>query len=300
MPGPFDTTTKLLVQTYPDDWLSYLGLSSQVPAQVIDADLSTVAAEADKVLHIPEPIPYLVHLEFQASHDPKIGQRLARYNVLLNYRHNVPVLSVLVLLRPSADHPSTSGHWSVSTPSGGGRHDFRYAVRRIWTEPAQQLLRAPLGLLPFAPLADLGASTLSEVLREVDRRFHNELAPADARALEVVLFTLLGLRYPSDIVQQLFPGNRSMRESSTYQMILEEGREEGREVGRNEGRSEGRNEGLTLEARKLLILLASDKFGRPDPVTRSFLDGLSDITELERLTRRVLVAQSWADLISPV
>ena len=70
MPKPFDATLKDLVEAYPRDWLAQLDLSTPVPVAVIDADLSTVTAQADKVLRVDEPSPWLLHLELQASRDP--------------------------------------------------------------------------------------------------------------------------------------------------------------------------------------------------------------------------------------
>ncbi|MFN0070692.1 MAG: hypothetical protein ACKVVP_04280, partial [Chloroflexota bacterium] len=162
MPGPFDTTTKFLVQTYPRDWLTYLGLAGPGPVTVIDADLSTVTAEADKVLLLHEPSPYLVHLEFQASPDARMGQRLARYNLLLGYRHALPVASALVLLRPEAQSPGMTGQWRSAAPGGGGTITFEYSVLRIWEEPGERLLAGPLGLVPLAPLADIPRADLPE------------------------------------------------------------------------------------------------------------------------------------------
>ena len=57
MPGPFDTTTKYLVETYPTDWITFVGLgglSVPGPVQVVDANLSAVSAEVDKLslIHI--------------------------------------------------------------------------------------------------------------------------------------------------------------------------------------------------------------------------------------------------------
>ena len=78
MPGPFDNSTKHLLETYPTAWLAYVGLPSSGPVIVIDADLSSVTAEADKVLELAEPTRWLVHVEFQASADPTIERRLLR------------------------------------------------------------------------------------------------------------------------------------------------------------------------------------------------------------------------------
>lgn len=72
---PFDATLKHLVELDPAAWLAYLGLTAG-PADVIDADLSTVLAEADKVIRVGGPSPGLVQLEFQASYDRTLGERL--------------------------------------------------------------------------------------------------------------------------------------------------------------------------------------------------------------------------------
>ena len=81
MPGPFDTTTKYLVQTYPRDWLDRLGLATTARLDLLDADLATVNPLADKVIRVDEPAPWLAHLEFQSTYDATMGQRLAEYNL---------------------------------------------------------------------------------------------------------------------------------------------------------------------------------------------------------------------------
>src|SRR6266508_4531159 len=96
MATPFDATTKQLVEAYPDSWLVYLGLQPAGPVAVVDADLATVTAEADKVLRVDAPAPWLLHLEFQTSADRALAQRLLRYIVLLHSRHGLDVESVAV------------------------------------------------------------------------------------------------------------------------------------------------------------------------------------------------------------
>ncbi|MFN0073118.1 MAG: hypothetical protein ACKVVP_16670, partial [Chloroflexota bacterium] len=111
----------------------------------------------------------------------------------------------------------------------------------------------------------------------------------------------MGLRYPPGLVHQLVPGVRNMRESSTYQLILNEGRAEGRDQGRaegrDEGRAEGRDEGRATEARSLLLLMGTTKFGAPTPAARSALDSITDIARLERMGPRLLSATSWDELL---
>src|SRR5438128_1359522 len=117
MPQPFDATTKDLVETHPEDWLAYLNLPN-APVEVVDADVSTVSAAADKVLRVLEPDPWLMHLELQASRDLKLPDRKLQYNVLLDRRHELPVESIVVLLRPEADGPELTGFLERRLPAG--------------------------------------------------------------------------------------------------------------------------------------------------------------------------------------
>jgi hypothetical protein len=109
MPKPFDVTTKVLLESDPAAWLDFVGLPKTGPVSVIDADLSTVLAEADKVIRVGGPAPWLTHIEFQASYDRILIQRVLTHNVLQNRRHNLPVQSVVILLRKEADGPDLTG-----------------------------------------------------------------------------------------------------------------------------------------------------------------------------------------------
>lgn len=83
MSHPFDATLKDLVRRYPLDWLAGLGLETELPIRALDSDLSTVSAEADKVLGIGEPLSSVEHIELQSSRDASLPPRLLVYNGLL-------------------------------------------------------------------------------------------------------------------------------------------------------------------------------------------------------------------------
>jgi predicted transposase YdaD len=290
VPGPFDTTTKYLVQTYPADWLAFLGLGGgpggAASVEVMDASIATVSAEVDKVLKVGGAAPWLAHLEFQSSYDATIGQRLARYNMMLHARHDMPVASVLVLLRERADGPAAQGSYEIALPGGQPYLRFSYAVRRIWREPVGDLLAGALGTLPLAPLGEVELDALPDVIRVVDQRIGAEADHAEAARLRLVTYTLLGLGYPSGLVDQLMPGMRSMRDSSTYQAILEE------------GRAEGRVEGRVEEARALLLELGTRRFGPPDARASATLAAIDDHDRLHALAARLFDAADWSDLLS--
>ena len=106
MPKPFDATTKELLEKHPRAWLELLLGRDLGEVRVDDADLSTITSEADKILRIEEPAPWIVHVEFQSSYISELPLRLQRYNILAQFRHSLPVQSVVVLLRGEADGPN--------------------------------------------------------------------------------------------------------------------------------------------------------------------------------------------------
>jgi predicted transposase YdaD len=102
----------------------------------------------------------------------------------------------------------------------------------------------------------------------------------------MMTYTLLGLRHTPDVVDQLMPGLEHMRDSSTYQAILDEGRAEGRTEGRTEG------------ALEVLVEMGTRRFGPPDAQTQATLAAIDDHTQLRTLAARLLDTASWAELLA--
>ncbi len=277
MSKPFDATTKHLVETQPGDWLEYVGLTA-ASVDVIDADLSTVTAAADKILRVRDPSPWLVHLEFQAGYDRGLGERTLQYSVLLGQRHGLPVQSLVVLLRPEADGPEMTGVVEHRLPDGRRYLEFAYQVVRAWRKPVEEVLSGGLGTLPMAPLADVSRETLPGVIRRMEARIRQEAPPDEAGLLWTATYVLMGLRYPRSVTEQLLQGVRDMKESVTYQAILEEGR--------------------AAEARAILLRIGGKRFGPPSAQTRAALDAITTVERLELLTERLLDVESWDELLA--
>lgn len=291
----FDATLKALVQAHPEDWLAVLGERPSGPVRVLTPDLSTVTAFADTVLEVGDD---LVHVDFQTGADAALPRRLLLYNALLHERYELPVHSAVVLLRRQADHSNLTGQVRYEARPGRGGLDFRFEVVRLWQVPAADLLAGGLGTLPLAPLGQLPPGQTPEealpgVIQRLAERFEAE-APAEAATLLTSTFVLLGLRLPRDRAATIFQGVRAMRESSTYQLILDEGRAEGLAKGRMEGRVEGRAEG----ARETLLRQGRVRFGPPDEPTRTALGAVADFERLERMSERIFVATDWRDLLA--
>src|SRR5262249_806960 len=107
MSKPFDRTTRQLIELGPAAWLEFLGTRVPDPTRVkvIDSNLSTILAEADRVLFIEGPQPWIEHLEIQAGRDTRLHDRLHLYSTLLEYQRQGPVRRTVILLRPAAGGP---------------------------------------------------------------------------------------------------------------------------------------------------------------------------------------------------
>jgi hypothetical protein len=79
-----------------------------------------------------------------------------------------------------------------------------------------------------------------------------------------------------------------MKESTTYQAIVEERRVE--------GSARGRAEGAVAELKKMLRTIGEQAFGEPDAATLAAIEKLNNLERLEDLLKRVYTADDWADL----
>jgi predicted transposase YdaD len=277
MPKPYDASTKHLLETRPEDWLEYLGLPRGA-VELINADLSTVTAAADKVMRVLGPPSWLAHVEPQAGPDPELDARVLEYNVLLDRRHSLPVQSIVVLLRPSADRPGLTGRIERHLPSGRQYLAFEYDVVRVWQKPVESVLAGGLGTLPLAPLADVPEGELPGVLQRMEERISREATPDEAGLLWTTALVLLGLRCSRQKVSTLMKGVRGMRESTTYMAIIEEGRME--------------------EARTIVLRQGTKRFGPPSTAVRTSIEAITGIERLETLADRLLDVENWEELLA--
>lgn len=100
---------------------------------------------------------------------------------------------------------------------------------RVWELSADDLLAGGIGALPLALLTDDAEPRLDQVADRIDDRLRAETDDATRQLVLASGFILGGLRYDNERLQQAFTRARGMKESSTYQMILREGRAEARQ-----------------------------------------------------------------------
>jgi predicted transposase YdaD len=279
MSPSYDPTLKTLVEASPADWLPLLGLLRK-RVTVEDTDLATVVSGAvDKVLRVHAQPEYLLHFDFQSGHDSAmLPPRLKLYNSVLDYRHGRPVLSVAVLLRPEADSPQVTGLIERRFPGEEPIALLRYRVLRVWQLPVESLLAGGVGTLPLAPVSDVGQARVPDVIGRMKERLSQE-RPRRAHDLWTATYILLGLRYSKAFARLLFREVLGMKESVTYQAIVEEGHLSG--------------------VRQVILRLGQKLFGPIDEATEKTLNAIDDVRKLDKLSERILDVDSWQELLRP-
>src|SRR5262249_26219596 len=156
-------------------------------------------------------------------------------------------------------------------------------VVRAWAQPVEPLLAGPLSTLPLAALVGLSVDDTATVLRTIESRVQREAAPTMAEQVRASTYLLLGLRFSDDVIDDLLRGVGTMagalKESSTYQKILREGREEALAPGRD-----------------LLIRMGTRHLGSPSQAISQAIERLDDPKRIARLTEQVLDVTSWDEL----
>jgi hypothetical protein len=278
VPKPFDISSKMTWEEYPEDYAEWLGPGGS-PAIVIDADLATVSGAADKVIRVGRGRNrWLLMVEFLASYKSHVPERTQWHSTLLAHRHRLPVRSVIVLMRPAADGPAMNGMYERACPGEKPYLTFRYRVVRLWQVPAADMLSGGPGLLPMAPVSAVQPDELPEVLHRVKHRIDREVPEDRAADLLAATYVLMGLRYDASMISALKREVLNMEESITFQEIKGLGRLE--------------------EIRKSILLLGKDKFGKESRRAARKLDTITDLIRLEALLTRVLHVNSWEELLS--
>ncbi|QEH36075.1 hypothetical protein OJF2_46350 [Aquisphaera giovannonii] len=277
MSKPFDAILKEIFGEAPGPLLEVLLRRPVGPARVQSAELSTVTAEADSVIRVDEPEPWLAHVEFQTSYDASLPLRMLRYNALAHYRHRLPVLSIALLLAREADGPALSGHYGAAFPGAEPRLEFRYNVVRLWEWSAEEVIAAGPSAAPLATLADVTEQELPGVLQAISQTMGREIASDKFRKLWTATYILMGLKFPNELVDRLITGVEDMAESSTYLKILRQG-------------------GIQ-ELKRTIKRLGRIKFGAIEPAHEAAVDRVADLETLERLSERVLFANGWDELL---
>jgi predicted transposase YdaD len=294
MSKPFDTNLKFLIDEHLPNWVAFLGKVLDIPvaaATTLPADLP-VTLNTDRLIRIETDPPYILHLEMQTSGALGMPDRMLEYNVLSYRAHKLPVIGVVMLLRPK-DNPSDLTGELTRKLGDETILNFRYRVIRLWKIPFEVLCNAGPGVLPLAMLTD-DIGDPYKAMELVKQKLRSDVYDDKMRTTDAsALFFLLGLRFSQDMIQELLRVSPMiLEESTTFQYVLGLGKTQGMKEGRKEGREEGRE-----DATRSHILRVGEK--RLGPASQQLLESLkatTDITLLEAAFDRVIDAASWDEV----
>ena len=294
---PIDASFKGLYSLYPQDLLRLIGVQPKGAVTPLNVDVSTVSAAADAVLLVAGPPNWILHLEAFSARDRKRLLRVLLAHVALWREYELPIRTVILLLRRKADAPWMRKPFRLTSLGKESALLFRCEVIRVWELDVETIMNGGLATLPLAPLCRVKRRDLPRLIRRIGKRFEDEAPPEQINDLWAAVWVMLGMRYTPDVAQHLLKGVPGMRESTTYQAILNEGREEGVEVGREKGREEGRQEGALAELRRVILRRGGRRFGDPPAGVRAALEGLRSIEKLEEIEEQLDRASDWSEIV---
>ena len=231
----FDTISKHLIQTYPDDFASFtLGREDVEVLAVIDTEQLTVEAhQTDSLIRVRiDDEEVLVHNEFQTtdSTNPPMPRRMAGYIGHAIRQHGLPIYSNVIYLRPDAGRRDP-GYYVQERPGYPIAIHYR-VIRLIEIEGARVLNAEQSGLIPFTPLMQPPEGMASDVwlhqcIHTARTRPIARSSKADYLAGMVALSELV---YESETISAIIFKEGIMdliRESSLFQSLTQQGIEQG-------------------------------------------------------------------------
>jgi len=224
---PYDGIFKALADQDPRGLLFLFGgLPLEAPARVqaLPREVGLPALQVDHVYLVQvEERQWLAHFEAQTQYKPDLPERLAWYGAGLTLKYRLPVETTLVLLAERHAPPVVpAGH---TMRVGRLELTFSYQVIRIWEVAARRALESgDIHLFPWVSLMKASEPELEQAF--------GQLRAADAPALTAQAYLLAGLRYAKGSRESVawlervraMLSDEILRESASYQGILEEGR----------------------------------------------------------------------------
>lgn len=210
MPKPWDEIMKSLIESHPQDYVSWVLQGARVEG-ILKQELQQTMFADSLIKVVVEGQPVIIHFEFQTVRDPHMGERTSLYKLLASHLNNyVPVWSYVVYLRPD-DNLEESPFVRIFP---GQREISRFNYNRIdlWTLSAEEVLALPSeGLLPLVLLTRDG--TEPDVVEDMIEK----VADTGDKELLAAAYTLGGLVFKKQDEHNWFK-----RRFAMFENILEE------------------------------------------------------------------------------
>lgn len=288
----WDVTLRKLVRAQPQAFLKFVLSDAQFVRQLPDKH-GDIQLEVDALFLAEESNKnVLVNVELQTYYDPKMAERLLRYNVFLRTEYDMPVRSFVIHLLDDTPLLRAPLIWIV--PDDEKVLEFHYGVIELSQLTPEDILDSGLkGLLPLLPLTKGGAR------REVVEYMFGELGETGKTDLELIGFTLASYAFTrleegeQDWLKwRFYQMHDILRDSPIYQLILQEGREEGVQEGLQQGLQQGLAEGQRRAMRDAIISIVEERFPSLLDLAERKSEQIRPISTLQRVVLKLSIAQT--------
>ena len=294
--GKYDTISKRLIQTYPQDFIRFTLERDDVAfLALLDTEQPTIDAHrADSFIHArigDEDI--VLHYEFQTtdSTDIPMPRRMAGYIGRAIELYDLPIHSTVIYLHPDAGRNDPGYHIQARF---GCQIVIQYQVIRLTEVEGPRVLAAGHGgLIPFASLMKPPEGMGSEAWFGtcVDTATDLPLDESVRGDFLTCLSVLGGLVHDREMIANLISKEGLMdliRESSFAQYLLEQEIEENKEQWLKQGIEQGIEQGERKSTLAGLLEVLEIRFGlgKAHPIS----DRIADIDDLQRLKQLLRAA----------
>ena len=299
--GKYDTISKRLIQTYPQDFIRFTLERDDVEfLALLDTEQPTIDAHrADSFIRarIGEE-DVVLHYEFQTadSTDPSMPRRMAGYIGRAIEQYDLPIHSAVIYLRPDAGR-NDPGHYAQDRY--GCQIVIQYKVIRLVEIEGQRVLDAGhTGLLPFASLMKSPEGMVSEAWFRacVDRATDLPIDESARGDFLAGLSVLGGLVHDREMIANLISKEGLMdliRESSFAQYLIEQEIEENKEQWIQQGERQSTLAGL-LEVLEIRFGLVE---AHPISDRIATIDDLQRLKQLHRTAIQVTSLEAFQHIL---
>ena len=280
MTKPYDQAFKLLTEEDPRATLALFAgipLTVSMDVRVLDREVNLSALQVDNLYRCrTADAEFPVHIEAVTRFRTAALERQFDYVQAIVAKYRMACRSYLVLLTEKGV-PKVLPR-TIRRVHGDYEAVLRLRAVRLWRIPAARILRLESAqLLPWIPLLRASTEEMEEAMRRLDA--------VDENALRTRLFLLGGLRYGSkeaflQRLDHMIITEEILKDSSTYQYLIEKGVVQGRLAARRED----------------LGRLLARRFG-PLPAGTQRKLNTATIEELDRWFDRALDATSLKDAL---
>lgn len=217
----YDIISKCISERFPADFAELIFGKCVRNIEVLPRELPLTEHRSDCLARISEEDhEFILHIEFQTSHDPKMPARMLSYYVRIMDKYDLPVYPVVIYLNPK-DADKALKDTYISSIYNRQIITFNYEVIKVWEIKANHIFDNHLyGLYSLAPLTK--GAELSDCIEKVDSAVKDKYIDCDTY---MCMRVFAELKYPEEMIKNMLTDD-ILERSAIYRELIEKGIEE--------------------------------------------------------------------------